>query len=72
LKRSPPAEPAQPSVALIEVTVTEGVTMNALKLLCAIALLAVAACQVSSPVELPQDQGLQPADGTCNPDVMPC
>jgi predicted small lipoprotein YifL len=46
--------------------------MNALKLLCAIALLAVAACQVSSPVELPQDQGLQPADGTCNPDVMPC
>ena len=47
--------------------------MNALKLLCAIAILAVAACQVSSPVELPQnDQGLQQADGTCNPETMPC
>jgi len=47
--------------------------MNALKLLVALAIMAVAACQVSSPTELPQDNnGLQQAGGTCNPQFTPC
>jgi hypothetical protein len=47
--------------------------MKALKLLVAVAVLAVGACQVSSPTELPQDNtGLQQAGGTCNPQATPC
>lgn len=46
--------------------------MKALKLLVALAVMAVAACQVSSPTELPQDNGLQQAGGTCNPQLTPC
>jgi hypothetical protein len=46
--------------------------MNVLKLAFAIAVLAVSACQVASPTGLPQDHGLQQADGHCDPDAMPC
>ena len=47
--------------------------MKALKLLVALAVMAVAACQVSSPTELPQESnGLQQAGGTCNPQATPC
>ena len=47
--------------------------MKALKLLVAVAVMAVAACQVSSPTELPQDNnGLEQAGGPCNPQATPC
>ena len=48
--------------------------MNFVKMIVAVAVLAVAACQVSSPVALGQDNGsLQPAGGSCG-DVQasPC
>ncbi len=47
--------------------------MKAVKLLVAVALLAVAACQSQSPLGLSQDRGtLQPAGGPCNPQASPC
>ena len=46
--------------------------MNAMKLIVAVAVLAIAACQVSSPVDIGQDNGsLQPAEG-CGVQASPC
>ena len=48
--------------------------MNAVKLIVAIAVLAVTACQVSSPTGLSQDSGsLQTSGEGCGrPDASPC
>ena len=48
--------------------------MNAVKLIVAIAVLAVTACQVSSPTSLSQDSGsLQTAGDPCGgPNASPC
>jgi NADH:ubiquinone oxidoreductase subunit H len=46
--------------------------MKALTLLFAVFVLALSACQASSPFELPEgERGLQTADG-CDPDASPC
>jgi hypothetical protein len=45
--------------------------MKALKLILAVAVLAISACEATSPVSLPQDRGLEQAN-TCDPDIAPC
>ena len=46
--------------------------MKALTLLFAVAVLALSACQASSPFELTEDErGLQTANN-CDPDASPC
>lgn len=46
--------------------------MKALKLILAVAVLAISACEATSPVALPQDRDLEQADGPCDPDMAPC
>lgn len=46
--------------------------MKALTLLLVAAVMAISACEAASPVALPQDRGLEQADGPCDPDAAPC
>lgn len=48
--------------------------MNVLKMIVAVAVLAVAACQVSSPVDLGQENGSLQQAGACtgNNQASPC
>jgi hypothetical protein len=46
--------------------------MNFVKMIVAVAVLAVTACSVSSPVDLGQDNGSLQTAGTCDIKASPC